>query len=129
MGAAAGLAPASSPPQCPLAKTEHWQTTGRSSLSYAALAQANRFRFEPVSAQLHPAPFSATVPLGPGFEMSSEDRPKLPRTSLRGEKLYIEGEKEPYFRDRTNDVLLRIEALTIRRGYTDSRDGKVFHTI
>jgi hypothetical protein len=26
-------------------------------LSYAALAQANRFRLEPVSAHLHPAPF------------------------------------------------------------------------
>jgi hypothetical protein len=57
--------------------------------------------------------------------MSSEDRPKLPRASLRGEKLYIEGEKEPYFRDLTNDVQLLIDALTIRRGYTDSRDGKV----
>jgi hypothetical protein len=57
--------------------------------------------------------------------MVAEDRPKLPRASLRGEKLYIEGEKEPYFRDSTNDVWLRIEALTIRRGYTDSRGGKV----
>jgi hypothetical protein len=50
----------------------------------------------------------------------------LPRASLRGEKLYIEGEKEPYFRDPTNGVQLRIDALTIRRGYTDYRDGKVF---
>jgi hypothetical protein len=57
--------------------------------------------------------------------MASDDRPKLPRASLRGEKLYIEGQKEPYFRDLTNDVQLRIDALTIRRGYTDSRDGKV----
>ena len=56
--------------------------------------------------------------------MVDEDRPKLPRARLRDEKLYIEGEKEPYFRDRTNGVLLRIDALTIRRGYTDSRDGK-----
>jgi hypothetical protein len=57
--------------------------------------------------------------------MVAEDRPKLPRASLRGEKLYIEGEKEPYFRDSTNGVQLRIDALTIRRGYTDFRDGKV----
>lgn len=49
--------------------------------------------------------------------MASDDRPKLPRASLRGEKLYVEGEKEPYFRDGTNEVRLRIDALTIRRGY------------
>jgi hypothetical protein len=54
-----------------------------------------------------------------------DDRPKLPRARLRDEKLYIEGEKEPYFRDRTNDVRLRIKALTIRRGYQDGKTGKV----
>jgi hypothetical protein len=39
-GAAAGLEPASSPPQCParFRKSEHWSTTGGSSLSYAARA-------------------------------------------------------------------------------------------
>jgi hypothetical protein len=37
--------------------------------------------------------------------MASDDRPKLPRATLRDEKLYIEGKKEPYFLDRTNDCL------------------------
>jgi len=48
VGTTTGLAPASSPPQCPGSgnETEHQQTTGRSSLSYAALAQANRFRLD-----------------------------------------------------------------------------------
>jgi hypothetical protein len=57
--------------------------------------------------------------------MVAEDRPKLPPATLRDDKLYIKGEKEPYFWDSTNGVLLRIDALTIRRGYTDFRDGKV----
>ena len=59
--------------------------------------------------------------------MASDDRPKLPRATVRDEKLYVEGEEEPYFRDRTNEVWLRIDALTIRRGYQDyrNRSGKV----
>jgi hypothetical protein len=57
--------------------------------------------------------------------MASDDRPKLPRATLRDGKLYIEGEKEPYFRDRKNKVRLRIDTLTIRRGYQDYRTGKV----
>jgi len=28
------------------------------------------------------------------------DDPKLPRAPLHGDKLYVEGEKEPYFRDQ-----------------------------
>jgi hypothetical protein len=51
--------------------------------------------------------------------MAAEDRPKLPRATLRDDKLYIKGEKEPYFRDRSNNIRLRIDALTIRRGYRD----------
>jgi hypothetical protein len=54
-----------------------------------------------------------------------DNRPKLPRARLRDEKLYIEGEKEPYFRDRTNEVRLRIDALTVRRGYQDRTGSKV----
>jgi hypothetical protein len=56
------------------------------------------------------------------------DHPKLPRATLRDDKLYIEGEKEPYFRDRTNAVRLRIDALTIRRGYRDLRNRKDYLT-
>jgi hypothetical protein len=59
--------------------------------------------------------------------MVDEARPKLPRATLRNDKLYVEGEKEPYFRDRTNDVRLRIDRLMIHRGYRDyrNRTGKV----
>jgi hypothetical protein len=56
--------------------------------------------------------------------MAAEDRPKLPRATLRDGKLYIKGEKEPYFRDRRNNIRLRIDALTIRRGYRDLRNRK-----
>lgn len=49
--------------------------------------------------------------------MASDDRPKLPRASLRGEKLYVEGEKEPYFQDRKETIYLRVDVLTVHRGY------------
>jgi hypothetical protein len=49
--------------------------------------------------------------------MASDDRPNLPRVTLRDEKLYVEGEKEPYFRDSEHTIRLRIRELTIRRGY------------
>jgi hypothetical protein len=47
--------------------------------------------------------------------MASDD-PKLPRATVRDEKLYVEGEKEPYFQDREDTILLRVNALTISRG-------------
>jgi hypothetical protein len=34
--------------------------------------------------------------------MASDD-PKLPRAPLHGDKLYVEGEKEPYFRDQDSN--------------------------
>jgi hypothetical protein len=43
--------------------------------------------------------------------------PKLPRSTLRGENLYVEGEQEPYFRDPEHTIWLRVHALTIHRGY------------
>jgi hypothetical protein len=49
--------------------------------------------------------------------MASDDRPKLPRATIRDEKLYVEGEKEPYFQDREHTIRLRVRELTIRRGY------------
>jgi hypothetical protein len=58
--------------------------------------------------------------------MASDDRPKLPRATLRDEKLYVEGEKEPYFRDREQSVWLRVEALTISRGYAPNQTRKPF---
>jgi hypothetical protein len=42
---------------------------------------------------------------------------KLPRASLRGERLYVEGEKEPYFRDPRHTIELRVSSLTIHREY------------
>ena len=54
---------------------------------------------------------------GVSFEMVSEDRPKLPRASVHDEKLYIEGEEEPYFRDPEYTIWLRVAALTVQRGY------------
>jgi len=42
---------------------------------------------------------------------------KLPRATLRGENLYVECEKEPYFRDPESTISLRVDALTIYRGY------------
>jgi hypothetical protein len=55
--------------------------------------------------------------------MAFED-PKLPRAMLRGEKLYIEGESEPYFRDPEHTIRLRVDALTILRGYEPEDDFK-----
>jgi hypothetical protein len=49
--------------------------------------------------------------------MATDDPPKLPRVTLRDEKLYVEGEKEPYFRDREHTIWLSVGALTIYRGY------------
>jgi hypothetical protein len=48
--------------------------------------------------------------------MASDD-PEPPQATLRDEKLYIEGEKEPYFRDPKHAIWLRIGALAIQRGY------------
>jgi hypothetical protein len=45
------------------------------------------------------------------------DDPKLPRTTLRGENLYVQGEKEPYFRDPEHTIRLRVDSLSIHRGY------------
>jgi hypothetical protein len=48
--------------------------------------------------------------------MTSDDRPKLPRATVRDEKLYVEGEKEPYFQDlREGTIYLRVDALSLRR--------------
>jgi hypothetical protein len=49
--------------------------------------------------------------------MAFDDDPKLPRAMLRGESLYVEGEKEPYFRDPRHTIELRVSSLTIHRGY------------
>ena len=49
--------------------------------------------------------------------MAFDDRPKLPRVTVRDEKLYVEGEKEPYFQDRKHTIRLCVRALTIYRGY------------
>jgi hypothetical protein len=49
--------------------------------------------------------------------MASDDRPKLPRVTVRDEKLYVEGEKEPYFQDREHILWLRVNALSVHRGY------------
>jgi hypothetical protein len=45
------------------------------------------------------------------------DDPKLPRTTLRGENLYVQGEEEPYFRDPEHTIRLRVDSLSIHRGY------------
>jgi hypothetical protein len=52
--------------------------------------------------------------------MVDEARPKLPRATLRNDKLYVEGEKEPYFRDQKETIWLRVTALTVHRGYGPS---------
>ena len=50
--------------------------------------------------------------------MVSEDRPKLPRATVRDGKLYVEGEKELYFQDRFRlPSGCAIHALTVYRGY------------
>src|SRR3954464_4392157 len=51
--------------------------------------------------------------------MTFDDPPKPPRVTLRDEKLYVEGETEPYFRNR-DAISLRVNALTINRRYYDS---------
>jgi hypothetical protein len=43
--------------------------------------------------------------------------PKLPRAPVRDGKLYVEGEKEPYFREPQHTIQLRVHSLTVRRGY------------
>ena len=58
--------------------------------------------------------------------MASDDRPKLPRVTVRDEKLYVEGEKEPYFQDRKHTIRLRVSALTIYRGYAPDETRKTF---
>lgn len=47
----------------------------------------------------------------------SDDEEKLPRASLRGDKLYVAGEKEPYFRDLERWVSLEVTALRIIGDY------------
>jgi hypothetical protein len=50
--------------------------------------------------------------------------PTLPRATLRDGKLYVEGEKEPYFRDREYILWLRVNApLSVHRGYETERGG------
>ena len=61
--------------------------------------------------------------------MASDD-PKLPRTTLRGGNLHVQGEEEPYFRDPEHTIRLRVDALSIHRGYeprdvTDHTSAKV----
>ena len=59
--------------------------------------------------------------------MASDDRPKLPRATVRDEKLYVEGENEPYFqRSYSTRSWLRVDALTIRRGYAPDETSKAF---
>jgi hypothetical protein len=57
------------------------------------------------------------------------DDAKLPRATLRGENLYVEGETAAYFHDHNHTIWVNIDALTINRGYEpeDSikRTGKV----
>jgi hypothetical protein len=56
--------------------------------------------------------------------MASDDRPKLPRVTLGDERLYVEGEKEPYFRNPEHTILMCVEAFTISRSYQQDRiDG------
>jgi hypothetical protein len=45
------------------------------------------------------------------------DDPKLPRATLRGEKLYIDGDSEPYFRDPEYRVYLEATDLQISGGF------------
>jgi hypothetical protein len=45
------------------------------------------------------------------------DDPKLPRTTLRGENLYVHAEKESCFRDPEHTIRLRVDSLSIHRGY------------
>jgi hypothetical protein len=63
--------------------------------------------------------------------MATDGHPKLPRATLRDEKLYVEGEREPYFQDGKNTVWLRIDALRIERGYlrTDKVLTETLHGI
>src|SRR6516164_593004 len=49
------------------------------------------------------------------------DDPKLPRATLRDDQLYIEGEKEPYFRDPERSILLLVDSVTICEGYHQDR--------
>jgi len=55
--------------------------------------------------------------------MTEENRPlpKLPRATLRGDKLYVEGAKKPYFRDPKHTIVLRVDAITIHQG--PEKDG------
>jgi hypothetical protein len=45
------------------------------------------------------------------------DDPKLPRASLRGENLHIDGENEPYFRDPEYRIYLEVGDLKISGGF------------
>ena len=56
--------------------------------------------------------------------MAFDDRPKLPRATLRDEKLYIEGDARPYFRDPKHTFWLRVSALWIHRGYQPENYSK-----
>lgn len=43
--------------------------------------------------------------------------PNLPKASLHGKELWIEGETEPYLRQPGETIWLRVDGLRIRRGY------------
>jgi hypothetical protein len=43
--------------------------------------------------------------------------PNLPKASLHGKELYIEGETKPYLRQPGETIWLRVDGLRIRRGY------------
>ena len=50
---------------------------------------------------------------------------KLPRVALRGELLYVEGEKEPYFRDPEHQVWMNVGEITVHGGFREPyRDEK-----
>src|SRR5947207_11092057 len=52
--------------------------------------------------------------------------PTLPRATLRDGKLYVEGEKEPYFQDREYILWLRVNTpLSVYRGYIERAGNKV----
>lgn len=56
----------------------------------------------------------------------SYDEPKLPRSVLRGENLYVGDDKEPYFRDPTHTIDLIVTDLNLAGGFepVDWSDSK-----
>lgn len=47
----------------------------------------------------------------------AHDDSTLPKATLRGEYLYVEGETNPYLRDQRHTIWLRVDTLMIYRGY------------